>query len=282
MTQWTRNDLPEVPALRQADDERGYGNRSVAFDIALDVVVEHLNRAHPKHPDWIGESLLDQARTIADLQRERDAAVERAEQAEGKLRRLRDAHSDLIARHRRLSDEMEQSAPAVSRADIEKAIRSRVADRSQAGENFIGGLLDAVWSLLSGSDPAVHVVRESNVEAQAALRNRFGEFVVNGTVLNVTTAEDCREKAQRHLDAAARCESIARAIEAGQAVDPFEELAGQIETAAREAIRQVCADLTAATVPGIDAGVVEDMLDITSESRRIAAHVLGQEASSDG
>lgn len=48
MSTWTRADLPEVPALRQADDEQGDGTRSTALSIALDVVLKHLNRAHPK------------------------------------------------------------------------------------------------------------------------------------------------------------------------------------------------------------------------------------------
>lgn len=48
MSTWTRADLPEVPALRQADDEQGDGTRTAALSIALDVVLKHLNRAHPK------------------------------------------------------------------------------------------------------------------------------------------------------------------------------------------------------------------------------------------
>ena len=48
MSNWTRADLPEVPALRQADDEQGDGTRNAALSIALDVVVDHLNRAHSK------------------------------------------------------------------------------------------------------------------------------------------------------------------------------------------------------------------------------------------
>ena len=66
-------------------------------------------------------------------------------------------------------------------------------------------------------------------------------------------------------------------IEAEQAVDPVEELAGQIETATREAIRQVCVDL-ADVAPSLDPLTVERAMEVTAASRKIAAHILGQEA----
>lgn len=60
-------------------------------------------------------------------------------------------------------------------------------------------------------------------------------------------------------------------------VDPVEELAGQIESATREAIRQVCVDLADA-VPSLDPLTVEQAMEVAAASRKIAAHVLGQEA----
>lgn len=65
-------------------------------------------------------------------------------------------------------------------------------------------------------------------------------------------------------------------IEAGQATDPVEELAGQIETATRAAIRQVCDDL-ADVVPSLDPLAVEMAMEVAAASRKVAAHVLGQE-----
>ena len=205
------------------------------------------------------------------VRRERDAAVARAEQSERKCAELR---RELVAKedeaisecHRayRERDEWKaraeaaeaRTAPAVSRDDIEKAIhRWKLTGQSRGAT-----LADDLHALVSGADPAVYVVRESDVEAQAALRNRFGEFVVNGTVLNVTTAEDCREKAQRHLDAAARCEGIARAIEAEAVVDP-------VEAKARvEADRRYSGDPNHAFIEG---------------ALWATRHALGQEASSD-
>lgn len=66
-------------------------------------------------------------------------------------------------------------------------------------------------------------------------------------------------------------------IEAEQAADPVEELAGQIETATRAAIRQVCDDL-ADVVPSLDPLTVERAMEVTAASRKVAAHILGQEA----
>lgn len=66
-------------------------------------------------------------------------------------------------------------------------------------------------------------------------------------------------------------------IEAEQAEDPVEELAEQIESATRDAIRQVCDDL-ADVAPSLDPLAVEQAMEITAASRKVAAHVLGQEA----
>ena len=74
MSNWTRADLPEVPALRQADDEQGDGTRTAALSIALDVVVDHLNRAHPKPKGTITYRWThpDERDDIKKLRRERD------------------------------------------------------------------------------------------------------------------------------------------------------------------------------------------------------------------
>ena len=74
MSNWTRADLPEVPALQQADDEQGDGTRTAALSIALDVVVDHLNRAHPKPEGTITYRCAhpDERDDIKTLRRERD------------------------------------------------------------------------------------------------------------------------------------------------------------------------------------------------------------------
>lgn len=135
-----------------------------------------------------------------------------------------------------------------------------------------------VQKLVEEDDPLIYRIRESNVRGVNVTRDENGHWQTGGRgYANGATADGMRNMARIFLEDATGCEAVARAIEAEQAVDPVEELAGQIETAAREAIRKVCV-LTGAVAPGLDDGVVEEMLDITSESRRLAAHVLGQEA----
>src|SRR5699024_4953222 len=73
VNKWTRDDLPSISDLRQADDERGNGERTVTLDIALDAVVDRLNKDFPKSYDRGG------LRGSTWLERERDAVVARAE-----------------------------------------------------------------------------------------------------------------------------------------------------------------------------------------------------------
>lgn len=194
----------------------------------LKVTEEVLDIERKQHEETSDNLVQANQRWLAAMV-ERDEWKASAETAERERDELRGRYATLQHEYTRQSctwgrkradyeARLAKAAPAVTREDVEKAIRAAFDGGGTVGE--VREMADTVWSLVSGADPAVFVVRESNVEAQAALRNRFGEFVVNGTVLNVTTAEDCREKAQRHLGAVARCESIARAIEAEPA-DPL-------------------------------------------------------------
>ena len=85
---------------------------------------------------------------------------------------------------------------------------------------------------------------------------------------NITLPEDLFQKQVDEV-----CSLLG--IEAEHA-DPVEELAGQIEAATRTAIRQVCDDL-AAVAPSLDPLTVERAMEVTAASRKVAAHVLGQE-----
>lgn len=106
-----------------------------------------------------------------------------------------------------------RTAPAVTKADIEQAIRPKFEQWQSQLAAPVDRAIDAVWSLVS-------------------------------------------------------------------VADPVEELAGQIEAAARTAIRQVCDDL-AAVAPSLDPLTVERAMEVTAASRKVAAHVLGQEASDE-
>ena len=66
VNKWTRDDLPSISDLCQADDERGNGERTVTLAIALDAVVDRLNKDFPKSYDRGG------LRGSTWLERERD------------------------------------------------------------------------------------------------------------------------------------------------------------------------------------------------------------------
>ena len=84
VNKWTRDDLPSISDLCQADDERGNGERTVTLAIALDAVVGRLNKDFPKSYDRGG------LRGSTWVERERDSALSRAETAEFRWAQMRD------------------------------------------------------------------------------------------------------------------------------------------------------------------------------------------------
>lgn len=113
VNEWTKDDLPGIPVLRQADDTRGTGERSVTLGIALDEVVAHFNEHHPK-PD----ALLSEALAQRDAAEGREA--QRAEQVEKYRDRLREV--------RRARDEAVEASALFQRdANQWRAELSRVA-----------------------------------------------------------------------------------------------------------------------------------------------------------
>ena len=94
VNKWTRDDLPSISDLCQADDERGNGERTVTLAIALDAVVDRLNKDY-QWSTWVeGERdmwrnsyvlatvRIEQARECAEkAERDRDEAVARADAA---------------------------------------------------------------------------------------------------------------------------------------------------------------------------------------------------------
>ena len=243
VNEWTRDDLPDATELCRMS----VYNIDVMVDRNLNAIVGHLNANHPKSDTdrWrraheIVEAERDQARD------ERDEAVARAEAAEAR------------------------TAPAVTREDVEGVIDRWV---EQGGNHE--ALLDDLWRWASGSDPILYAIRESDLPE--AWRDRQVWRAGQSSYFRVTP-EDMRSVIPATLGMVAARESVARAIEAeeAEAVDPVEELAGQIESATRDAIRQVC-DTFATVAPTLDPLAVEQAMEVTAASRKIAAHVLGQE-----
>ena len=180
------------------------------------------------------------------VERERDQAREqwkkwehKANEAEREVSTWRtsteSAHSDFLqAAHER--DEAvaravaaeARTAPAVTRDDIEKAIRGKVwaanRDPNKAGFHrvHIAWATDSVWSLVSGADPAVHVVRESDVAAVEVRRASDGWYADGAWLASADeTAEWVRDRATEMVVCAARNEAVARAIEQDAASDPI-------------------------------------------------------------
>lgn len=245
---WTKDDLPK--AVRYPFNNAAHNTLELPVEIR-EVLADYLNDNFPKDSDaeywraaWV--SSVEDRRSV---ERERDEWKARAKQAEARnapafvpLRQRHGTHMDAshlpsdpgesvsayIERRYGSPGSLDafwpNTAPAVTRADVEKAIYDlRTFPRFLTDELLVqrDRVVDALMELLSGDDPAVYVVRESDIEAQEFTRTESGGFVVQGTLLNTSTAKDAREKADRHLDAVSRCEAIARAIEAeAQSPDP--------------------------------------------------------------
>ena len=305
--EWERADLPHAQWLHDTFYDKPDSAMDALERIAVDLV-DHLNAHHPKPQPYDQGGVRGADSLLYRAERERDAAVARAEQAEQLIPAYamldiwvalgRDSiHFDDWYDHNGYADAWAEltsavrearTAPAVSRADVEKAIRGKVwaanRDPNKAGFHrvHVDWATDAVWSLVSGDDPAVHVVRESDLPAAR----------VDGDYYVVASAKGDYKwpqhgpswwagRAQDALAEAARYTSLARlAADREATVDPVEELAEQIETATRAAIRQACDDL-AGVVPALDPLAVEQAMEVRAASRKVAAHVLGQEASSD-
>lgn len=248
---WTRDDFPaSLP-----DAEGVYGPSILVPSVRRDLAA-WLNAHYPKPQPYDQGGVRGADSLLYRAERERDAAVARAEAAEAR------------------------TAPAVTRDDIEKAIRYEFLDWEGQLEARISRAVNQTWNLVSGADPAVHVVRESDISAVGIERDKDQGWTIPGRGwgwVRYSTAEELRKYARENCDRAAACEAVARAIESEQAVDPVEELAEQIETATRAAIRQACDDL-AGVVPALDPLAVEQAMEVTAASRKVAAHVLGQEA----
>lgn len=202
-------------------------------------------------------------------ERERDAAAARAEQAGARVRLANQQSVEWEGEAERLLCERDawkaraeaaeaRTAPAVTRDDIEKAIRYEFLDWEGQMEARISRAVNQTWNLVSGADPAVHVVRESDLPAAR----------VDGDYYVVASAKgDYRwpqhgpswwaGRAQDALAEAARYTSLARLAASEAVVDP-------VEAKARELYQAATPDARWETV--------------ADEYRRIARHVLGPEA----
>lgn len=317
VNEWTRDDLPDRYDLQRL---KSGIVQPFFFDDILDAVVEHLNANHQKPTPGLLSSAADcvldaegrvsAAKSDADrwrrahaiVESERDQAREERDEARQQVatlvhdiewhQRRMGEHCDDVDAAERERDEWRaraeaaeaRTAPAVTKAEVGKVVREALVLHGVAPER----VTDAVWSLVSGADPAVFVVRESDLPEvwRDNKHNLMGEFCRHWwtgdgdwAAHQDSDAREARALIPNYLRKIAGWEATARAIEAeaGRAADPVEELAGQIESAARAAIRQVCVDL-ADVAPSLDPLTVERAMEVTAASRKVAAHILGQEA----
>jgi len=291
--QWTADDLPRIGTPDPAHDS--------VVDGVLDTVVHWLNKHHPKPQPYDQGGVRGADSLLYRAERERDAAAARAAQLEKEVGKWRtateSAHSDFLqAAHER--DEWKARAEAAE-ARTAPAVtcehRDAVADhlwnamvgsaksvvRDVVAQAFVAAGIEVAVEAEAAADPVVIFMRESDLPAAR----------VDGDYYVVASAKGDYKwpqhgpswwagRAQDALAEAARYTSLARLAAREATVDPVEELAEQIETATRAAIRQACDDL-AGVVPTLDPLAVEQAMEVTAASRKVAAHVLGQEESSD-
>ena len=174
---------------------------------------------------------------------DRDTAYEeladmtnRAEKAERELAEEKRQHSDTI----QVTDEqytalMRERDDAVRERCYWKARAEEAeADLEELSEEFADFRVEVVAEAVkyresnpqaSGDDPAVYVVRESDIAAVEIERDERGWHGPGTTWTERSTSGEVRAHAEGLVRNVARCEAVARAIEAEPTVDPIEEKA---------------------------------------------------------
>lgn len=279
----TRDDLPDADEVHRA--YRSAPWNSSAFVAVLDAVIGRLNTHGGLGVD-ARESLEQALRERDEARGDRDAARETAEHYKDMLdaeERQRNYWQTRAAWAETQLSANTGQLPTVTYGDVEKAVRDGFDYGGTVGE--VQGIADTVFSLVSDVDPAVFVVRESDLPEvrRRSPDTRYGgpggwetpdeDYLYSKGV----TVADLQEEIEANRWGIAVALAVQRAIEAEAAVDPVEELAEQIESATRKAIHEACSAL-AFVAPGLDPLAVERAMEVTAASRKVAAHVLEQEA----
>lgn len=267
--------VPLVEARPVARDDLAIENRVAAMlsetveaswhkraALILDAVVEHLNGR--------GGLGIDTREPLERALRDREAAVARAERAEARVRQI-ESRPWTIALDDKASPVM---LPAVTRDEVTSALRAVDRAAEKVGDTSkYGDLADAVLALVSGSDRAVHVVRESDIVAVKVERvprpngsHRWDSCDGSGSA--VPDGDGAADNARKMVDLRAKglvsALAVRRAIEAEQAVDP-------VEAKAKELYGAYHGQHPAVPWPSLNSVGREKFT-------RLARHVLGQEA----
>lgn len=194
--QWTREDLPSVMDLVKASVDAMATELGGGADAALDAVVAHLNAHHPKSVHPMDPEMARLRRERDEARNARDTAATRAKQLEREVSKVEGRASEwsIKAQEWRVRAEaaearatlaeqerenwritaINRAAPAVSRADIEKAISElRTFPRFLTDELLVlrDEAIDAAWALVSGNEAeqAVDPVEEKAEELMRVL-----------------------------------------------------------------------------------------------------------------
>ena len=139
------------------------------------------------------------------------------------------------------------------------AERDEANARADAAEARVRELREQVQR--SGS--IVYTVEEQDIEAEGKKvevvdTGRQFNIRIQGQPVNaIKSSTEAREKAQRHIEAAARCEAIARRIETDTAVDPVAQRVDEVANIISAGIFH--GTLTPDRILGIAADVVEGL-----------------------
>ena len=188
--------------------------------------------------------------------------------------------------------------PAVTRKEVRSVVGAHDHGDDELAVSRVNALTDRLWSLVSGDDPAVFVVRESDIAAVKVEQDEDGDWEANGDLVAMrhNTAEALRGWSLGELQMLARYEAVARAIEAAELEDRLEDRlerqAATISELQGSFLRVERERDEAWRVAGEQTRLERDRAEAAERDRdkwkaraeaaaRTAAHVLGQEASDE-
>lgn len=228
-------------ALRERDEwKRQFYAGQSDYHATIDELTRERDEARRERDEWKQEHdrrvVHGSVRgdTYAAMVRERDEWKSRAEKSEQE----RDGWKAVAELRSKLL-----STPAVTREDVTKAVRGglNVWGVTDKGVSEIAG---AVCALVSGDDPAVVVVRESEVAA-VGIRRRRANTMHGGAgswelpderwmYSKSMSVDELHDEVKVNREGVTQALAVARAIEAERATDQVEELAEELWEAGRD------------------------------------------------
>jgi len=202
---WTRSDLPEKDWLHQKFLTGPSPAVKDGFEDLAVALIAHLNEYRPKpEPDKWRAEWVAVSEDLKAARRQSDLADKQWEKWERKANEWKARAEKAEADRENIAEEFAEFRVEV----VAEAVKYRESN-PQA----------------SGDDPAVYVVRESDIAAVEIERDERGWHGPGTTWTERSTSGEVRAHAEGLVRNVARCEAVARAIEAEPTVDPIEEKA---------------------------------------------------------